>query len=176
MLSNSFWFILEGQLKAEWKDLESLSITHDSWTSINTDSYEVTTGHYFNSDWELQSNVIDISKVIGRHRHVNIKDHVSKTLRDNVAQVEYENITATTDNASNEIKAFEEGLRLSRVPCIGHMLHNCVKYGLKTPEIEEQIEKCSKIATLMHKSSSAKQFLEEKQKIVFEGSPKLIGN
>ena len=113
--------------------------------------------------------------MVGPHRHANISKHVDTVLKDKLPQVDRSDVTATSDNASNEIKALEEDLDLRRIPCMGHLLHNCVKFGLKDPRIKGLVERAATIAKLLHKSSSVRGQLEEKQKIAFRDNEKLIG-
>ena len=45
------------KLKGELSSVSDLAITHDGWTSINTESFYTTTVHFIDNNWVLQNGV-----------------------------------------------------------------------------------------------------------------------
>ena len=66
---------LKDRLKKEKKEVEAeikkeisgkaVAITHDSWTSLNTESYETVTASYIDENWDLKIKVLETLKVEG---------------------------------------------------------------------------------------------------------------
>ena len=52
-------------LKKELEGVECVGMTHDMWTSVNTDSYGTFTVQYINDDFELKCKVLETRKVDG---------------------------------------------------------------------------------------------------------------
>ena len=48
---------LKEQVKLEICDVDHIAITHDSWTSLNNDSYDTITSHFINESRELTTKV-----------------------------------------------------------------------------------------------------------------------
>jgi len=95
---------MESKLKSDIQDIDDMAITHDGWTSINTESFSTVTGHFITDDFKLHSVVLETRKVEGSHTGENIKQSLLDTQqRWNIPSTP----TATTDNAANERKAFE---------------------------------------------------------------------
>ena len=93
------------KLKDIISDIDACAITHDGWTSISTESYGTITLHFIDEDWKLFNVVLQTRKIIGQHTAEAIKNNLME------AQVEWGFPTpiATTDNAANELKAFQLG-------------------------------------------------------------------
>jgi hypothetical protein len=140
-----------------------VSLTHDGWTSINTQSYDTVTGHLITDDWELKSMVLQTKKIEGQHSGENI----SKNLQDTInawGMSDAGHVTSvTTDNAANEQKAIRI-LALTRFGCYGHRVNLVVKKSLDVPEVSRFIEKGRRIVKYFHQSSSATDLLMTKQK------------
>ena len=70
------------EMKAKLKtDLSTsgseISITHDGWTSMATESYDTVTAHFINKDWELKSAVLQTHKITGSHTGEKIAEGLS---------------------------------------------------------------------------------------------------
>lgn len=66
-------------IKADIKNCEGVAITHDSWTSNATESYNTTTLHYIDSNWRLNSAVLGTIKIEGSHTSENIAKSLQTT-------------------------------------------------------------------------------------------------
>lgn len=70
---------VEDKLKSQLKLSADISITHDGWTSLNTESYYTTTVHFIDNDWCLQSAVLGTIKLAGSHTGQNIANELKNT-------------------------------------------------------------------------------------------------
>lgn len=155
--------LIEKTIKEEISELRDISITHDSWTSLNTESYSTVTGHYINKDWELKSVVLETKKMDGSHTAENIKSSLLETQ----ARWGLPNPIGVTDNAANERKAFEL-LKWVRFGCYGHRLNLVVKSALSGPEVSKITAKGRKLVTYFHQSSSVTGMLMKKQALLLD--------
>jgi hypothetical protein len=77
-----------------------VAITHDMWTSANTESYGTTTCHYITDTWEMKGVVLETKKMDGHHSSENIFQELESTRKAwNLPQP-----VAVSDNAANETK------------------------------------------------------------------------
>lgn len=153
------------QLRNEIRSCDSVAITHDSWTSIATESYETVTCHYITQEWEIKSRVLTTSKVHGSHN----AEAIVQCLRD--VQQKWElpaTIFATSDNASVEKKAFRD-IGWPRVGCAGHTINLIVREVLKDSELNRLVAKGRALVSYFHKSPQATGYLEEIQKALVSG-------
>lgn len=70
---------VEDKLKSQLKLSADISITHDGWTSLNTESYYTTTVHFIDKDWCLQSAVLGTIKLAGSRTGQNIANELKNT-------------------------------------------------------------------------------------------------
>ncbi len=140
---------------------KDLAITHDGWTSLNTEGYETVTGSYINDKWKLNCKVLDTVKVEGSHSAENIAAALTRAKQ----RWLFGNTVATTDNASNEVKAFKL-LGWHHFSCLGHNLNLVVNAGLTV--VSRIIAKGRAVVSYFHRSPLAMGFLFEKQKLLLE--------
>lgn len=62
------------QMKSDIRQCESVAITHDGWTSLNTESYNTTTVHAIDNEWQLKTLVLDTKKMEGSHTSEKIAE------------------------------------------------------------------------------------------------------
>ena len=134
-------------------------ITHDSWTSLNTESYETVTCSYINDQWQLKCRVLATQQVEGSHTSENIASCLTKVK----ATWQLGNLVAVTDNASNEIKAFRI-LSWPRHSCMGHNINLVVNVGLKL--VARLVAKGRSIVSYFHRRPMAMGLLFGKQKLL----------
>lgn len=89
------------KLKTDLNELESVSITHDGWTSLNTESYNTTTAHFIDSNWEMKTVVLETKKLEGSHTG----EKLAASLKETQLRWSLKNPVATTDNAANVKKS-----------------------------------------------------------------------
>ena len=113
-----------------------MAITHNGWTSCNTESYSTVTGHYIDRDWNRKSVSLSTSKVEGSHTSENTANEL-----ENVKRVwNLPNCIAVTDNAANEKKAFDI-LSWVHFGCHGHRINLIVRHSLSKPVVQRLVGK-----------------------------------
>ncbi len=99
---------MKRELKKDVQECEFVGITHDSWTSIATKSFETSTVHYIKEtpitgEWKLKSKVLDTSNIAGDHS----AEAIAKYLSGVKENWKLPQLTAVTDNAEVEKKHAE---------------------------------------------------------------------
>ncbi|KAL5022683.1 hypothetical protein ScPMuIL_001838 [Solemya velum] len=156
---------MKQNLREDLRECRDISVTHDGWTSMSTESYQTTTAHFINKDWELKSVVLQTLKTEGTHTGEAIADHLEQMRKKWMPLVVP---TAVTDNAANEKKAFDI-LKWHRFRCYGHRINLTVKKALQVNEVSRIVGKGRKLVTLFHQSSSLSDLLKAKQSLVLQG-------
>lgn len=149
------------ELKKELKKADFVAVTHDSWTSIATVSYETVTVHYIDDSlgkWELMSKVLDTSAVGGSHSAEAIAGFLSGVK----TRWQLPEILAVSDNASVEVKTFNL-LGWPRIGCFGHLLNLIVRKFLEQSRTRNIIARCRNLVTFFHKSPQATTEYKKKQ-------------
>lgn len=59
-------------LQKDLKAVSDVALTHDSWTSIATQSFDAVTVHFIDQEWNLKSAVLQTKKFDGSHTAENI--------------------------------------------------------------------------------------------------------
>ena len=91
------------ELKTDISRTSSVAITHDSWTSIATDSFETVTVHYIveeaiTGNWQLKAKVLETKKIPGMHT----ADAIGKYMEEMKERWALPKIVAVSDNATVE--------------------------------------------------------------------------
>ncbi|KAL7091304.1 hypothetical protein ACP275_12G097300 [Erythranthe tilingii] len=124
-----------------------VSLTTDTWTSIQTINYMAVTAHFLDEDWNLHKRIISFSQIANHSG-----DTISKDLEQCLCDWGVEKVFAiVVDNASANTKAldiFKERLARSKglvfrgtylhVRCCCHVLNLIVQSGMKV--LNESIE------------------------------------
>ncbi|KAG6533523.1 hypothetical protein ZIOFF_007398 [Zingiber officinale] len=133
---------------------QRVSITIDTWISIQNINYMVITAQFLDNDWKLHKRIINFTKITS-HKG----DAIGKVLETCLSDWEIDKVfTITVDNASTNDKAMEYmGKRLKEMGtllfdgkylhlrCCCHIINLIVKSGLKFPnESVESIRNCVK--------------------------------
>ena len=71
--------VAKSNLQSEINQIENIAITHDMWTSANTESYDTTTCHYITDTWEMKGVVLETKKMDGHHSSENISHELEST-------------------------------------------------------------------------------------------------
>ena len=152
---------IEDRIRSELNDCQDIAITHDGWTSCNTESFSTVTGHYIDKNWNLKAVSLSTKKVEGSHTSENIASQLELVKEEwNLPRC-----IAVTDNAANERKAFDL-LNWIRFGCYGHRVNLVVRNSLKENSVAKLIGKGRKLVTFFHQSSSANDILLAKQRLL----------
>ncbi|KAL5768273.1 hypothetical protein ACOSQ2_015056 [Xanthoceras sorbifolium] len=119
-----------------------VSLTTDTWTSIQNINYMVVTAHFIDSDWQLQKRILSFTK-IGDHRGDSIRRSIENILLEwgieRVFTITVDNTTANTTAVQYLIRKLNSwhvdgtvlGGRFLHVRCCAHILNLIVNDGLK---------------------------------------------
>ena len=133
---------VEDKLRKDLQNSPYAAITHDGWTSLNTESFYTTTIHFVDNEWTLKNAVLGTVKLTGTHTAENIADELQKTqIKWSIPQP-----VATTDNAANEQKAYSI-LGWERFGCYGHRINLVVKNSLGNSEVAKLLGKARRLVT-----------------------------
>ena len=172
----------------------AINLTIDLWSKSQTKSYLGVTGHYISDNWELKSIMLGCNCVAGRHTAENILVWYKEITSDFDVDEKVKHII--TDSGSNIKKAFltlpgyeedptsdsneeedeydavslplqHDGFLTKPHSCFTHTLQLVVKDGLtQVDQIGMVIKKCSKLVSLVQRSTIATN--------VFEGESSLV--
>ena len=130
------------------------SFTTDVWTSNNTMGYITMTCHYINSDWSMQSTVLETSHVPESHTSVNLAATLMSIT--DQWQISSKIHCAITDGASNITGAIRCN-KWNNLVCFAHKLNLVVSCALgRVHQASEIIERVKNVVTFFHKSSKVR--------------------
>ena len=147
----SMYMKQKGQLKKELSEVQSVSVTTDSWTSNATESYTTITAHYIDGDWKQKSKVLSTRSEGKTHTSENLAQELLDCFKE--FEIEDKVNYIVTDNASNITKAASQ--LKTHHPCLAHTLNLAVKDALKETETQKIIAKVKSI--VKHFKHSSKQ-------------------
>ena len=132
------------------KNTTSVCCTTDGWTSINTDPYLSLTVHFLTPTWQLRTYCLRTIYLPDSHTGKNIAGMIRTILAEFNLVLE-DVTTITTDNGSN-MKVAAKELRVIRMPCFGHILHNAINFATRDiAEVTDMLKECkSLVSTLNH--------------------------
>jgi len=129
------------ELCRKLSECEHIALTSDGWTDdFRKVSYVTVTAHYFDSDLNLQSCILDTSAVEERKTAEVLANTVENVI--NSFGFDYSKVTIVTDNAANMIAAFRG--RCCRVSCFAHCLNLVVTdmLAIDNADFQSMITNC----------------------------------
>ncbi|RXN15613.1 zinc finger BED domain-containing 1-like protein [Labeo rohita] len=129
----------------------------DMWTSLTMESYLEVTCHYTDSNTELGSVVLGVSKFPKSHTADNIKEALSELISDwgltgSVAAM-------VTDNAANMVSAIQK-LGLRHLPCFAHTINLIVKRAVEEHKVMADIRsRARRVVSYFRSSTNATEKL-----------------
>lgn len=135
-------------------------LTTDCWTSINNESFMAVTVHFINSQFHLESVLLNCSVFYDSHTSENL----SKELLAIVKEWGLENkiALAISDNAAN-VKGAINMIGWKFLGCYAHTLNLIVRDALNLPEIKFTLDKVKLIVSHFKRSTKASLKLTETQ-------------
>lgn len=137
------------------RDVKSVCLTTDCWTSSQTESYIGVTVHYIDDDFEAQQILLECKSMTESHTSTNLAKEL-KRVTDEYNLTNKVNF-AISDNARNIVKAIESELGWKHYGCVAHTLNLVVSTALRP--IEELIENVKKIVAFFKRSTNATDML-----------------
>ena len=135
LLSNEYEK-LKLSIKQELWQAKALSITLDTWTSIQNYSYLGVTCHFFSDNTNLISRTLDIVHLPGSHTSENLSNAIFSILQE--WKITDKLVAFVTDNANNMtcIKRYlvesirnvqQKNVELHHLGCLAHLINLIVK-------------------------------------------------
>ncbi|XP_072400765.1 E3 SUMO-protein ligase ZBED1-like [Diabrotica undecimpunctata] len=144
------------------KEVVSITITTDCWTSRNTDSVIAVTGHFIDNKFQIKSVLLECVGYEGGHGSTNLADNLTKVISNwNISEESI--LLGISDNAANIKKYISSDLKWRHFGCYVHTLNLIVGDALKLIQ-EVTLNKVSKIVTHFKQSANAKNKLDNVQR------------
>ena len=145
----------------ELEQVDSIAITTDHWTSLAMRGYLTVTAHCIDSNWDIQSYVLETPRVARSCTGVNICEDVKEVL--DKFKIFNKICAVNADNAPNMDVAIRE-LQMQRVHCFAHTLNLTVQTALeKTLLIKTVQDKVKAMVKFFHQSTKATDILNTEQ-------------
>src|SRR3990167_4384026 len=92
------------------KHVKAIAITSDGWSCNNLKAFyaNCTTCHFIDDNWRLNSFVLDVSELEGRHTAINIQTHWKNKLSEWNISSESTELSIVVDGAADYAKAARE--------------------------------------------------------------------
>lgn len=140
------------------KEVDSVCLTTDCWTSRCNESYIAVTAHFVNKEFILKSVLLECSEITERHTSENLSNEIKGIITK--WQLDGKVVLVVSDNAGN-IKNAINNLHLRHLGCFAHTINLVVEESLKCES--DLINKVKTIVTHFRKSTIANQVLEKNQ-------------
>ncbi|XP_044155948.1 E3 SUMO-protein ligase ZBED1-like [Bufo gargarizans] len=158
-------------VEAQLVEVPFFACTTDLWTSRATDAFMALTIHFITEEWEMQSWCLGCTALYTDHTADSLHEAFEESLTEDWKLDISKMSGLTTDNASNNIRAFEE---YSWVPCFGHNLHLAVNKALDIDRVAACLSRLRKTVSAFCRSNKMSRSLKEKQKALHIPEHKLI--
>ena len=148
------------QLAVDKLSLLSAAFMTDMWTSHSNDPFISLTLHYINANFELHCWTLECCPFEESHTADNIQQHLDERITE-LKLPEGCLVFSTHDNGTNVALAAEKSeLIEADIRCCCHTMQLAIKDAMKNNSgMEHAVEKCKKLASLVHQSSKAKKML-----------------
>jgi len=131
-------------VKEQLAGSEYIAITTDGWTDdYRKVSYVTVTAHYFDTDLNLRSAILNTGPVEEKRTGQILGTVVTKVVED--FRFSINKVTVVTDNAANMIAAFRD--KCSRLSCCAHCLNLAVTHmlAIDNAELKNLLSGCKTI-------------------------------
>ncbi|KAL4465547.1 hypothetical protein ABPG72_013996 [Tetrahymena utriculariae] len=172
-----------------------LSVTTDIWTAVNNKSFITATIHFIDSNFQSQTRILSTVEIVDNHTAENMLKKLilifnefkvqydSSILRYKILTHQVQNkimqdekqdlslfnqkfpLFITTDQASNNVKAFKTNFKIPHLYCYAHMIHNILEKlkDQNNNEYEDILSKIKIISKIFRKSQRKFKQLSEIQ-------------
>jgi hypothetical protein len=146
---------------ARLKQANYFALTTDMWTSSVMESYMSLTIHFVNDDWLLENIALGAFPMMEDHTADNISSALLALLDDWDLDPQ-RLVAATTDSASNNVKAFKD-MAIPRLSCFGHNLDLAITKGISYAAAQRAVRVCRKAVEAFARSWKRRRDLTAKQ-------------
>ncbi|KAJ8930409.1 hypothetical protein NQ314_016804 [Rhamnusium bicolor] len=114
--------------KEEIKNVVSVYLTTDCWTSKKNESFMAVTGHFIDKNFKMKSILLDCDILDASHIALNLATRLKETVQE--WDLENKIILTVSDNASNIKSAISTELGWKFFGCFAHTLNLTVQDAL----------------------------------------------
>jgi hypothetical protein len=159
---------------SDLKEVESVSLTTDTWTSNATKSFITVTEHHINESWNLQSNVLLAREIPERHTG----EYLANKLKSAVAEFNLDGIVSTVvhDNARKMNSVGKKCPEWDDLNCFGHTIQLCIKHCPDISAVSRLIARARKIVGHFKHSTTVMAEMRTCQKLFELPQHELIQN
>lgn len=119
------------RIQEELAEASDVSVTTDTWSSMNKDHFLSTTCHFTTKNFELKTYVLQTDQLKGSHTSDVLSDALRYTFSE--WNVEGKVRAVVTDNAANMLAAVRIlGNSISSVSCFAHTLNLVIKKAISS--------------------------------------------
>lgn len=148
-----------------------VALTGDHWTSVGNHNYLGVTAHFINSDWELKSFALTVSKTVSRHYADACAEQFLALAKQ--WNIEGKVTTLGTDSARNMVAAAHQ-LPFQHMPCVAHMLQRAITVSLENSGFDTVLSKCRKIVGHFKHSPAGTDELHQQQAALGQATEPLV--
>ena len=130
MMTKTFDSVV-AKMQSELEQVYYCALTTDMWSSMNYDSFNGITVHYWHAETlTLKSRVLDCSKFEARHTSEELAKDITKYLQKFNIELKLSGILS--DHAKNIVKALKDLLQLPWMGCLAHGFNLIYEDALQT--------------------------------------------
>ncbi len=144
------------------KEKPYYACTADLWTSRTAHTFMSITMQYITQSWGLHSWCLGCSGLNSDHTAESLREAFDEVITDEWKLDIAKLAGITTDNASNNQKAFKEDYIW--IPCFGHNLHLAVSKAISLDRVSAALSRLRKTISSFTRSPKLLQQLKAKQK------------
>ncbi|XP_015256757.1 PREDICTED: zinc finger BED domain-containing protein 1-like, partial [Cyprinodon variegatus] len=138
------------------------SCTTDLWTSRAASSFMAVTLQFITESWDMQSWCLGCVGLHSEHTGDSLREALEEIVQESWKLDTTKMAAITTDNASNNKKAFQQ--HFTWVPCFGHNLHLAINKGLDIDSVSGALSRLRKTVAAFTRSPKMTRQLKKKQK------------
>jgi len=147
-------------IQAQLTSQPFFACTTDIWTSRAVDAYMAVTIQYITESWETQSWCLGCSALHSDHTSESLHEALEEMVSEKWGLDLSKMAGITTDNASNNKKAFQS---YTWIPCFGHNLHLAVGKALALDRVSACLSRLRTTVSSFSRSNKTMRSLKEKQ-------------
>lgn len=149
-------------IMAQLEEKPYFSCTTDLRTSRASSSFMAVTLQLITKSWDMQSWCLGCVGLHSEHTGDNLREAFEEMVQETWQQDLGYVAGITTDNASNNKKAFEQDF--TWVPCFGHNLHLAINKGLDVDRVSAALSRLRRTVAAFSRSPKMIRQLKKKQK------------
>lgn len=140
---------IEERVSQKLQNVTAACLTTDCWTSVNNQNFMAVTSHFINSEFKLESVLLECTEFDERHTANNLATRLQEVIRK--WGLENKVAACVSDNAYN-IAAAIRLCNLRHLSCFAHSLNLIVQKAIKEESVAPVISKIKSIVEYFKRS------------------------